>query len=157
MAFSAGPAYTTALMGQAPSVQQREAARKASSHIVREDSIQVQSEESVAEDFERPDSWSMHHDCTNQAPYCPRSEDEMMTQSSTLRLPKGNASHDLALFLKMTGPTAPHRRPSKLEQSKKVRSAPRSALRFLKFGQRRAPPSVASAHHESVPSNHFYR
>jgi hypothetical protein len=156
--FSAGPSYTNAMMGQAPSAQQREAARKASSSILREDSIHVECEQSVVDEAERdrPDSWSMHHDCTNQAPYSTRLENQMITQSSALRLPKNNESRDLAFFLATTGPTAPHRRPSKLVHPRKAPSAPKHALKFFKFGQRRAPASVTGAHYESVV-NYRYR
>jgi hypothetical protein len=55
MPFGAGPLYTDAIMGQTPSVAEREYARKVSSTILREDSIRIESEVSS-----RPDSWSIH-------------------------------------------------------------------------------------------------
>jgi hypothetical protein len=55
MAFAAGPLYTNALMGQAPSIAEREQARKASSTILREDSIRIESETDSQSEL-----WSIH-------------------------------------------------------------------------------------------------
>lgn len=147
MAIGAGPLYTNAVMGQAPSATERENARKASSSILRRKSIQIEE----SENFSRPESWSMHFDCTNQAPYSAKDDDDdMITQTSLLRLPHDNPSHALAEFLRTTGPTATHRRPSKLERPQRVPPGPMSALRFLKLRSRRSQASVAAAHARSV-------
>lgn len=156
MTIGAEPLYCVN-MGQAPSStssstavydkQQRDKIRKASSTILREDSIQ-QTEEisdehwsSTTVPLSREDSWSMHYDCTNQAPYSngPRSTDgSMITQQSLVNLPRDNKYYDLAFFLKTTGPTAPHRRPSKCEPVPPKRSVSgKNAFRFLKRGQKR--------------------
>lgn len=137
MAFGAGPLYTRAMMGQAPSAIERENARKASSTILREDTICVEESDNLS----RPDSWSMHYDCTDQAPYSPNVDDSMMTQASLLHLPKENASHDLAFFLRTTGPTAPHRRPSKIENPRRNAHTPKNALRFLRSKQKQSTGS----------------
>ena len=139
MAFRAGPLYTNAIMGQAPSVTEREQARKASCTIRREDSIHVEESENTS----RPESWSIHFDCTNQAPYQSEPTSKMMTQSSLPRLLKENASHDLAFFLRTTGPTAPHRRASKVERQQRAAPTPKNALRFLRIRQK--PPSNPTA------------
>ncbi|KAK5115390.1 hypothetical protein LTR85_009850 [Meristemomyces frigidus] len=143
MAVGAGPLYTNAIMGQAPSAVERENIRKASSSILREDSILIEEESGEAS---RPDSWSMHYSCSNQAPYASSKDDIMMTQTSFLTLPRDNASHDLAFFLRTTGPTAPHRRPSKIEHPRRAVAAPKHALRFLKIPQRRATTPIVTAH-----------
>lgn len=146
MAIGAGPLYTNAVMGQAPSATERENARKASSTILRRDCIHIEE----SENFSRPESWSMHFDCTNQAPYSTKEDDEMMTQTSLLHLPPENPSHDLAFFLRTTGPTAPHRRPSKLERPQRAASGPKNAFRFPKIRQRRLNTPVATAHERFV-------
>jgi len=123
------------VMGQLPSATEVESVRKpstTSTTIVREYSIHVE-EEGVS----RPDSWSMHYDSTDQAPYAVPEDDKMMTSTNILHVPKENPSHDLAFFLRTTGPTAPHRRPSKVEHQRRAIVAPQRALRFLRIGQRR--------------------
>ena len=144
MAFGAGPLYTRAVMGQGPSAAEREHARKASSTILREDSIYVEESDNTSQ----PDLWSMHYDCTSQAPYSPRPNDQMMTQASLLHLPKENASHDLAFFLRTTGPTAPHRRPSKIESPRRAVAGRKDALRFLKIKQKRRQAPFVTARTE---------
>ena len=146
MALGAGRLYTNAIMGQVPSAIERENARKASSTILREDSIHVEESENVS----RPDSWSMHYDCTDQAPYSDRQDDETMTQASLLHIPSENPSHELAFFLRTTGPTAPHRRPSKIEDSPRPTRGPRNAFRFLRAKQRQAAIRSATAHDRYV-------
>lgn len=148
MAVGAAPFYTEDNMGQAPSAVEREALRKASSTILREDSI-VQTEEDCGS-YSRPDSWSMHHTCTNQAPYSDPTKDMMMTQESLLRASKANTSHDLAYFLRTTGPTAPHRRPSKLSHSKRGAATSKQPFRFLKMVPRRPTDPVVRAHDRFV-------
>lgn len=143
IAVGAGPLYTNAIMGQAPSAIERENLRKASSTILREDSILIEEEPG---EVSRPDSWSMHYSCSNQAPYVSGKDDNMLTQTSFLTLPRDNASHDLAFFLKTTGPTAPHRRPSKIEHPRRAVVTPKNALRFLKIAPRRPPTPVVTAH-----------
>lgn len=133
IAVAAGPLYTNAIMGQAPSAVERENIRKASSTIFREDSILVE-EESI--DVSRPDSFSIHCDYTDQAPYSTDRDDEMMTSTSHLRLPKDNASHDLAFFLRTTGPSAPHRRPSKIDHPKRAVAVPKNAFKFFRRQKR---------------------
>lgn len=144
MAISAGPLYVNAIMGQAPSAAERDYARKASSTILREDSIHVEESENLP----TPDSFSIHHDCTSQAPYSTSQDDEMITQASLLHLPKDNPSHDLAFFLQTTGPTAPHRRPSKIEGPRYGKHAPKNALRFLGVKRKGATAPPAPKFHE---------
>jgi hypothetical protein len=150
-ALSAGPLYTNAVMGQAPSAQQREDLRKASSTILREDSIKVELHDDIHASFGEQDSRpdSLHYARTDQPPYVKSIDDKMMTQTSLLHLPKGNASHDLAYFLKTTGPNAPSRRPRKVEDHpRRAMSASKNVLRWLKVGQRRPTASVTDAHFE---------
>ncbi|KAK5131736.1 hypothetical protein LTR08_000625 [Meristemomyces frigidus] len=147
MAVGAGPLYTNAVMGQVPSAVERENFRKASSTILREDSILVEEEPGEGS---QPDWWSLHCDDTTSAPYSSDKDERMMTQTSLLNLPRDNASHDLAFFLRTTGPTAPHRRPSKpskIDQPRRAVAAPKNALRFLKIPRRPTTPVVA-AHDE---------
>ena len=150
MPLGAGPLYTNALMGQAPSTAARENARKASSTILRQDTIHIEESENVS----RPESWSIHFACTDQAPFSPREGNGMITQSSILHLPPANPSHDLAFFLRTTGPTQPHRRPSKLNQSQDASSGKhgnsRNALRFLRIRQKRWHTPIVAAHERSV-------
>lgn len=143
-------------MGQAPSAAEREEVRKASSAIFREDSIVRQVE--VNREYELPplsreDSWSMHCAYTDQAPYSNANaktyhgDSKMMTSTSMLHLPKGNASKELVDFLRRTGPPEPHRRPSKIEHPRRTVSAPKSALKMLKLGGKR---QVQTAHDRFV-------
>jgi hypothetical protein len=146
MAIGAGPLYTNAIMGQAPSAIERENARVASSTILRQDTITIEESPRIEgppklkepESLSRPDSFSMHFDCTDQAPYSPETNGRMITQSSLLGIPRTNASHDLAFFLKTTGPTAPHRRPSKVDRPRQAVAAPKNALRFLRLKQKKS-------------------
>lgn len=89
----------------------------------------------------------MNYDCTTQAPYSSSSkrDDRMITQSSLVNLPHSAKSYDLAFFLRTTGPTAPHRRPSKVEAAPKRSVSGRTAFRFLKRGQKRDATPVQSA------------
>lgn len=167
MPLGAGQLYTNAIMGSTPSAEQRENVRKASSTILREDFIQVELHDQDQDDratvdttvctgqepVQRPEScrswWSTTFDRTDQAPCTTKTDSDMNTQTSMPRLPKGNASHDLAFFLRTTGPTAPHRRPSKLNHHPgRAISVSKNAFRFLKVGQRRPPASVTNAHLE---------
>jgi hypothetical protein len=81
-AFGAGPLYTNAVMGHAPSSQQRDYARKASSTILGEDSIKVELHDdlhaSFGEQESRPDS--LHYARTDQPPYVKDADDTMMTR-----------------------------------------------------------------------------
>jgi hypothetical protein len=148
MAFAAGPLYTNALMGQAPSIAEREQARKASSTILREDSIRIESETDSQSEL-----WSIHQYVlittpgpiwlliartksvrTDQAPY-----NDMNTQHSLTRLPRENASYDLSQFLRKTGPPPPHRRPSGSSRS----STSRNGRGFFRSKQKqRDPPAI---------------
>ncbi|KAM3415533.1 hypothetical protein BST61_g9054 [Cercospora zeina] len=144
----AGPPYTEAsTMGQAPSapasIAKSDHLRTASSSaILREDSIQQTFEDSQCPSpatghtpaRSEADSWSMHYDCTTQAPYssagpgrAPSTWDRMNTQTSLTRLPKDNPSHDLAYFLKSTGPPPAHRKPRRAVSG-------RTALRLFRSG-----------------------
>lgn len=79
----------------------------------------------------------MHYDCTNQAPYSDTAT--MMTTNSLVQLPYNHPSRELAFFLKTTGPTAPHRKPSKAERGpRRGGSAKRNVLGFLKVGEKKA-------------------
>jgi hypothetical protein len=153
-AFGAGPLYTNAVMGQKPSAQQRENVRKASSTILREDSIRVELHDDIHASFGEQDSRpdSLPHARTDQPKYVKEDpDDKMMTQTSLLHLPKGNASQDLAYFLKTTGPNAPTRRPRKVEDHpRRAMSASKNVLKWLRVGQRRSPVSVADANFEWV-------
>lgn len=147
-ALGAGPLYTDAIMGQTPSAQQREQMRKASSTILREDSIKVECSDDVHNPFgeqeSRPDS--LHYARMDQPPYA-RSSDRVMTPASHMSLRKEFASHDLAFFLKTTGPNPPSRRPRKVEdRPRRAVSASKNVLKWLKVGQRRPSASVAEAH-----------
>lgn len=151
MAIGAGPLYVNAVMGEAPSASQRDCVRETTLRITARHDIDVEESEQPS----RPDSWSMHYDRTDQAPYSPTELDSstMMTQASLLTLPKDNPSRDLALFLRMTGPTAPHRRPSKIEQHpRRGVSAPKNALRFLKLGRKRPQTPGPIPDEESIDS-----
>lgn len=129
MAFGAGPLYTNAIMGQGPSAAEREHARKASSTILREDSIVIEESENIS----LTDSFSMHFHCTNQAPYSSSGRDGMVPRSALLHPATANPLfEDLAHFLRNTAPPPPHRRPSKIENPSKVSARRRKALQFLK-------------------------
>lgn len=135
--------YSNSIMGQGPSVLERDGARKPSGSILREDSIKIEEETG---DVSRPDSWSIHCARTDQAPYLTgkrqKDDDDMNTTTSLPRVPRDNASHDLAFFLRTTGPTAPHRRPSKVEHPGRA-AAPKTALRFFKRQKRSPVPHTA--------------
>lgn len=131
MPLVAGPFYTNAIMGQGPSAAEREHVRKASSTILREDSIRVEESEKLSP----ADSWSMHFDCTNQAPYCAAGKENLRPRSD-VRLPaKDTPLREMAKFLRESGPTPPHRRPSKLENPSKALAGRRKAMQFLKIKQ----------------------
>ncbi|KAI7092516.1 hypothetical protein KC352_g40262, partial [Hortaea werneckii] len=136
--------YSNSIMGQGSSVLERDGARKPSGSILREDSIKIEEETG---DVSRPDSWSIHCARTDQAPYLTGKrqkddDDDMNTTTSLPRVPRDNASHDLAFFLRTTGPTAPHRRPSKVEHPGRA-AAPKTALRFFKRQKRSPVPHTA--------------
>lgn len=145
MAIGAGPLYVNAVMGQSPSGPQQEHVRKTSPQITARHDIDIEESEQQPS---RPDSWSMHYDRTDQAPYDTGVQDEMMTQASLLTLPKENPSRDLAFFLRTTGPTAPHRRPSKIDPHSRRTATPNNAFRFLKLGQKRSQTPVFSPYDE---------
>ena len=131
MALGAGPLYTKAILGQGPSAAEREHARTASSTILREDSIRVVESENVS----LADSWSMHFDCTTQAPYSTVDKDVKIPRADLPRGSKESPLFELAHFLRNTGPLAPHRRPSKIENPSRAIARPRKALQFLKLKQ----------------------
>jgi hypothetical protein len=131
MAFGAGPLYTNAIMGQAPSAAEREHARKASSTILREDSIRVEESDNVS----LPDSWSMHFDCTNQAPYSTVDKEHTNARTDLHRTTKDGSLRELVDFLRDTGPIPPHRRPSKIEYASRTVARRKKAMQFLKLRQ----------------------
>lgn len=150
--FAAGALYTNAIMGHTPSALEREKARKASSTILREDLIVVEESEDI---IPTPDSFSLHHVCTTQAPYSTSANGETTTDGQRLTHAdppnEHTNSYDLAIFLRETGPTELHRKPSKADRPKRAVSASRHALRFFRLGGTKRPPppvSVTDAHHE---------
>lgn len=70
--------------------------------------------------------------------------DNMMTGTNLLVLPRANPSYDMAFFLKTTGPAQP-RSPNKGGSPKRMASVPKSPLRFLK---RRRPSENLTRTHE---------
>ena len=129
MALGAGPLYTKAIMGQGPSAAEREHARKASSTILREDSFRVEESENVS----LADSWSMHFDCTTQAPYSPVGRETKVPRADLPQGSRENPMYELAKFLRESGPLAPHRRPSKIENPSRAIARRNRALQFLKL------------------------
>jgi hypothetical protein len=141
MALGADP-FTQAIMGQGPSAAEREHARKTSSTILREDSIRVEESENVS----LADSWSMHFDCTTQAPYSTVGKDHKIPRTDLPRGSKENPLYELALFLRNTGPLAPHRRPSKIESPSRAIARRRKALEFLKLKQQNSHGGTGTDH-----------
>lgn len=152
---------SASIMGQSPSRTQRDDTRDVSSTIFRQDSIQQTEEEShyISPSF-RTDS--IHYTHTSQAPNNGSIEarfahdtaidnDKMMTQTSLSRLPRENASHDLAFFLRTTGPTAPHVGSSRARNPRRTLSAPKK-LRFFNLGSgsRRLGMPARAAHERFV-------
>jgi hypothetical protein len=131
MALRARPLYTNAIMGQGPSVAEREHARKVSSTILREDSIHIEESENVS----LANSWSMHYDCATQTPYLPAQEGTILSRSDVQHPARENALYDLAQILKTTAPLLPHRRPSKIDQPSKMLARRRKAMQFLRLGK----------------------
>lgn len=147
MAVGAGPLYVNAVMGQAPSASQRDHVRETSLQITARHDIDIEESEQPS----RPDSWSLHYDRTDQAPYSTGVPNTMMTQTSLLNLPKGNPSRDLAFFLTTTGPSPPHRRPSKVEEHpRRGVSNPKNALRFLRLGHKRSQTPVFPPNEKTI-------
>jgi hypothetical protein len=157
--IGAGTVYSTAssvIMGQNPSSATvheppRETRRQPSTTtILREDTIHqtfercpdlARSNPEPTVPLSRPDSWTIQYACSNHTPDAshPPSDTavrprKMNTETSLRRLPKGNPSHDLAFFLSTTGPTEPHRRPSKGQHHPQRAVSGRTALRLFKGG-----------------------
>ncbi|KAK5716007.1 hypothetical protein LTR15_009832 [Elasticomyces elasticus] len=151
MGISAGPPYTEATMGQATSGVERDSIRQQPScSIVREDSIKIEEEPNSDYSPSRPDSFSIHCDRTDQAPYVLSDDaDNMMTSTSLLGLPRNNDSARLAFFLKTTGPIAPHRRPSKAERPKPGVATRKKALHFFKLRSKQSKKTFVGAHQMS--------
>lgn len=137
LTMGAGQSYTNALMGQSPSAAERESVRKASTQILREDSIYVEESDNLSS---RPDSFSIHCDYTDQAPYSSTVIESLATGARSPHVPKENPSHELAYFLRTTGPPALHRLPSKKERPKRRVFKSMEALRFLKRGSKQRGP-----------------
>ena len=129
IAFGAGPSYTNAIMGQGPSAAERDHARKASTTILREDSIQVEQSDNIS----LADSWSMHFDCMSQARYCSTDNGDMVARKEVLGMGQANECYDLALFLNESGPKPLHRRPSKVASSSRSTVKSTRPLHFLKL------------------------
>lgn len=152
---------STSIMGQGSSKTERGHIRDDSSTIFRQNSIQQTEEGSqyTLPLFETEDSSSSHYHYTSQPHYndsidtrtidgIANDNDKMMTQTSLSRLPRENASHDLAFFLRTTGPTAPHRKPSVIDNPRRTVNAP-TKLRFFNLGGGpRKQVSPAQAAHE---------
>lgn len=123
--------------------------------MVEQGSIRVEEADSGAEPFSRPDSWSIHYACTDQAPYntdqlTAEVDGNMMTTTSLLKLPRDNDSRNLAFFLRTTGPDLSHRRPTKIEQTKPPVTAPIKAWWFFKIGSKRSAPTPKKTRERSV-------
>jgi hypothetical protein len=134
-------------MGQGPSAAEREHARKASSTILREDSFRVEESENVS----LTDSWSMHFDCTTQAPYSTAGKETKIPRTDLPRGSKENPLYELAQFLRNTGPLAPHRRPSKIENPSRAIAKRRKALQFLRLKQQNFCRGIGTEHEKYVP------
>lgn len=139
-------AGSTSMMGQGPSRADRNDTRDVSSTIFRQDSIQQTEEERhyTSLPFGTDFSYPVHYSHTSEGLNCSSIEgssthdasidnDKMMTQTSLSRLPRENASHDLAFFLRTTGPTAPQGKPSRVDHPRRALSAPKK-LRFFNLG-----------------------
>ncbi|KAK3615833.1 hypothetical protein LTR22_027279 [Elasticomyces elasticus] len=145
---SAGPLHTDAAMAQATSDIEWDSVRYLPScSILGKDAIMIEEEPSSEVYASRPDSWSIHCDRTDQAPYVPAKDiGNMMTSTSLFGLPQNNDSAQLAFFLKTTGPSAPHRRPTKVEESKPGVDAPKKVLQFFKLRLKRSKKTCPGAH-----------
>ncbi|WPG97554.1 Hypothetical protein R9X50_00033100 [Acrodontium crateriforme] len=152
MAYGAVPRFTNANMEQTFSEIQREGPfRKVGNAFSRAESFDVEEERSGQS---RPDSpWSIHCSRTDQAPFTLHiagEDDKTMAQNSLLTLSKSHASHDLAFFLRTTGPTASHRRPSKLKHQWRGTSGTKQALKRLKLRHKKRLDPVMTAHKRCV-------
>jgi len=148
MAFGADPLDTNSIMGKSQSILERD---NPSSINSREKPIRIGEGPQRPDELSRPDSWSLHYDRTDQAPYaCSKDDNKMITATSLLTLPASNASHDLAFFLRTTGPTAPHRRPSKIGQPTRLVATPKHAFRLFKRKYRWPNASIMKTHDEYI-------
>ncbi|KAK4901039.1 hypothetical protein LTR49_027351, partial [Elasticomyces elasticus] len=145
---SAGPLHTDATIAQVTSAVEWDSIRYSPScSILGKDAIKIEEEPSSEVSASRPVSWSTHRDRTDQAPYVPAKDvGNMMTSTSLLGLPQNNDSAQLAFFLKTTGPSAPHRRPTKVEEPKPGVDAPKKVLQFLKRRLKRSKKTWLGAH-----------
>lgn len=128
--FTAGPSFQQALMGQITSAasvadnsQTAKPSRRTPPHDTASDFI------SNAQDAE-------HTTYADEDLRHPALKRKMMTQTSRLSLPKNNASHDLAFFLRTTGPLEPTRKSSKRIPGRTALGS-KNAFRFLRPGNRR--------------------
>ena len=144
MAFGAGPLYTNAIMGQTPSAAEREQARKASSTILREDSIRVEESDNVS----LPDSWSMHFDDTNQAPYSTVDKEPTGARTDLHWTTRHGSMRPLVNFLRDTGPVPPHRQPSKIEHPSRTVARKKKAMQFFKLRQQNVRGVNATEHEQ---------
>jgi hypothetical protein len=81
----------------------------------------------------RPDSWSIHYDYTDQAPYTARSNDGLTGPTGLPNISEGNASYELAEFLRTTAPKPPHRKPSKIDLPGRAAMASQHASHLIKL------------------------
>lgn len=92
--------------------------------------------QSRAERLARTESWSLDHNPVKHNPTPTVIEDRTVTQMSLLQLPKNNSSHDLAFFLRTTGPPEHKSTPPKVENQSRLTAASKQALRLLKLAHR---------------------
>ena len=114
----------------------REQHYQASSLVLRKDLLQTEEDLSGDGMLSRADSWSLHCLYSNQRPYMASVNDKMNATDSVL---ERTETRRLADFLRDTGPTAPHRKPSKVERRVKHHGA-KKALRFLRIGHKQRAP-----------------
>jgi hypothetical protein len=81
----------------------------------------------------RPDSWSIHYDYTDQAPYTARGDDGITAPTGLSNISEGNASYELAEFLRTTAPKPPHRKPSKIDLPGRAAIASQHASHLMKL------------------------
>ncbi|KAK3614268.1 hypothetical protein LTR56_027364 [Elasticomyces elasticus] len=145
---SAGPLHTDAAMVQATSGVEWDPVRYLPScSILGKDAIKIEEEPSSKVSASRPDSWSIHCDRANQAPYVTGKDvGNMMTSTRLFALPQNNDSAQLAFFLKTTGPSTSHRRPTKVEEPKPGVDAPKKMLQFFKLRPKRSKKTWLGAH-----------
>lgn len=145
--FTAGPSFQQVVMGQiasASSIAESEKPLRARSPPLQKLVSSTSSQLSGDADESDQDLSSKSY-IDYGASLARTKRKKMMTQSSLLSLPKNNASHDLAFFLRTTGPTASIRKESQTLPGRAA-SASRNAFRFLRAGSKRHASDVQDAH-----------